>query len=100
MSAMVLNANDTVKLKVLMKHYFLGAGHPMHVNWDLTHVDQAAHDLVADNRLMCSCHLLSMITGSELLLTDEDMRVYVSSIWYMCLTVTYLPLQIKIVNQL
>jgi hypothetical protein len=79
-SATVLNANGIVKLKALMKRYFHGAGHPMHVNWDLTHVDQVARDLVAHDRLMRSRRLLSMITGSELLPSDEDMRISVSSI--------------------
>jgi hypothetical protein len=77
-STMVLNTNDTIKLKALMKRYFHGAGHPMHVNWDLTHVNQEARDLVAEDKLMRSRRLLSMITGSELLPVDKDVRIYVS----------------------
>jgi hypothetical protein len=79
-SATVLNTNDMVKLKALMIHYFNGSGHPLHNNWNLTHVDQQARDLVADDKLMRSRRLLSMLTGSELLPSDKDIRIYVGLI--------------------
>ena len=79
-SATVLNTDDMAKLKALMTHYFNGSGHPLHNDWNLTHVDQQARDLVADDKLMHSRRLLSMLTGSELLPSDKDIRIYVGFI--------------------
>lgn len=76
-SATILNVDNTVKLKTLLTHYFNGCGHPMHVNWDLNHVDQEAHNLVSSDRLMQSRRFLLMVTGRELLPSDKDMHLYV-----------------------
>lgn len=73
----MIDAGDIQTVKDLISRYLLGAGHPMHRDWGLDHVDAERREKVADDRLMRSRRLLSMVTGSELMPSDRSHRIWV-----------------------
>lgn len=73
----VINTEDTKMVKKLISRYLMGAGHPMHPNWGLDHVDAKSRENVAGDQLMRARRLLSMVTGSELLPSDHTHYILV-----------------------
>ena len=76
---MVITVDDAKTVKHLFTRYLNGSGHPMHQNLGHDVISDTVRECDKDDDLMCSRHLLAMVTGTELLPSNTLQKIWVSS---------------------
>ena len=76
-SNVVITEDDKNTVKTLFARYLKGSGHPQHIQFGPDLISPEVHERDKDDKLIRSCQLLAMVTGSELLPSNPLQRITV-----------------------